>query len=196
MKIKKGLKWVIIISMILLIISLLISEKEEKKEQRTTQEISKKEEVALKVSSKYENYKTIATYKITEQEISKILNQLNVNYTIEDAPLADNTPRKILKSRLCSVEFIGIPEIKEASIMFAPSSNFQQNLDTIAVILSSFKALCNPTGNENNSKIFMNNLNNSLKNNSDKNFTIEKCKIKIKSGTKEFPLWLITFVGV
>jgi len=188
---KKVIKWAIIIFGLLIILALISCNDEAKKEQSST--VSKTKE--KKIESKYQNYKTLAMFNNFESELLSLFKQLDIYYQTENSPLQDNTPRKLYKAKTVTLEVIGNPEIKEASVIFFPSPNPKENLDSLSFSHSAFKVLCNQENNQNKTKIFTKNLNDSIKNFTDKNFDVLPCKITIKSGGKDFPMWVVSYVA-
>jgi len=178
-----------IAGIILLFIGILLlagqEKSPEKKEQQTTS----------KTESQYKNYKTLAMFDNFESELLSLFKQLDIYYQTENSPLKDNTPRKLYKAKTVTLEVIGNPEIKEASVIFFPSPNPKENLDSLSFSHSAFKVLCNQENNQNKTKIFTKNLNDSIKNFTDKNFDVLPCKITIKSGGKDFPMWVVSYVA-
>ena len=187
---KKVIKWTIIIFGLLIILALIYSNDEDKKEQSSTTK-----EIPKKIESKYQNYKTLAMFDNFESELLSLFKQLDIYYQTENSPLKDNTPRKLYKAKTVTLEVIGNPEIKEASVIFFPSPNPNENLDSLSFSHSAFKVLCNQENNQNKTKIFTKNLNDSIKNFTDKNFDVLPCKITIKSGGKDFPMWVVSYVA-
>jgi len=178
-----------IAGIILLFIGILLfagqEKSPEKKEQQTTS----------KTESQYKNYQTLTMFDNFEPELLSLLKKMDIYYQIENSPLQDNTPRKLYKAKSVTIEVIGNPEIKEASVIFFPSPNPKENIESISVNLAAFKILCNQEENQEKFKNFTKNLNDSIKNHTDKNFDISPCKITIKSGSKDFPMWVVSFVA-
>jgi len=168
------------------------------------QQETKKEEVKQeekKEDPKKENPKTFGKLENFENKLQKKLGELNLYYTIKDAPLADGRPRKSYDAKFSSIEIIGSPEVEEVSVMFVPATSKEENIKTLAFILLPFNILCNQEGNKAKSEKFINTLTQMMKNSlyrkgfklGEKELSLSPCQIKITSGTRDFPLWIVTF---
>jgi hypothetical protein len=148
-----------------------------------------------------ETPKTFGKLEDFEKKLQKMLASLNVYYTIQDAPLLDGRPRKLYDAKFSSIEIIGNPEVEKVSVMFIPNPSDEEVKRITSFILAPFSILCNPNDNEEDSKKFWRTLGDTIENAPRlKGFEVEEkklettfCKIKIIPGTKDFPLWVITF---
>ena len=168
-------------------------------QQETKKEEGKQEE--KKEDPKKENPKTFGKLEDFENKLQKMLGELNLYYTIKDAPLADGRPRKSYDAKFSSIDIIGSPEVEEVSVMFVPATSKEENIKTLAFILLPFNILCNQEGNKAKSEKFIDTLTQMMKNSlnrksskfTDKELTFPPCNVKILSGTRDFPLWVVTF---
>jgi len=148
-----------------------------------------------------ETPKTFGKLEDFEKKLQKMLADLNVYYTIQDVPLLDGRPRKLYDAKFSSIEIIGNPEVEKVSVMFIPNPSDEEVKRITSFILAPFSILCNPNDNEEDSKKFWRTLGDTIENAPRlKGFEVEEkklettfCKIKIIPGTKDFPLWVITF---
>jgi hypothetical protein len=176
------------------------------KETKTTQPTQSQQTATSQASfqqqeTKKETPKTFGELEDFENKLQKKLGELDIYYTIKNAPLADGRPRKIYDAKFSSIEIIGSPKLEQVSVMFIPTTSEEENMKSIAFILLPFNILCNQEGNKAKSEKFIDTLTQIMENSlnrksskfADKELTFPPCNVKILSGTRNFPLWVVTF---
>jgi len=76
-------------------------------------------------------------------EVSAILKKYDVEATMQDAPLGDGAPRRILNHKNSAMmEIIGGPDIKTVSIMIGPSDTARGASDILIFLGVGLNAFC------------------------------------------------------
>lgn len=147
---------------------------------------------SIKVNESNVSEKSLGDLDVAEPIVLNVLNEGNLKVRVKQDTLADGTPRKIYEGDTCYVETIGKPRVKEVSVMFVPSKDINQNANTLIMLSGAMKAYCHGTSAQNSAfvKVFTGFIGGTTKN---KTTSVGQCRVKLFKGSKEFPLYVVTF---
>lgn len=151
-----------------------------------------KPEPARVSQSKYTSMKSLGLLDVAEPVFLNMLNEANLKIGLKHSPLDDGTPRIMYETDTCYVEAIGKPEVKQVSIMFVPTKDISQNSSVLLMLGATMKAYCRGSSEQNSRFVrsctdFMGGTATT------KSVSVGQCNTDLFKGSKEFPLYVMTF---